>query len=70
MYGRWEIDDDAVVLPPYGCDDLDQRRRQRLQFVGLILDRETRQAINAVFPIIHSVMRYCCMLVCCRLHPL
>jgi hypothetical protein len=28
MYGRWEVDDDAIVVPPYGCSDLDMRRPQ------------------------------------------
>ena len=63
MYSRWEVDDDAIVLTPYGCDDVDLRRRQKVQFIGLMLDKDTKAAVNAAYPCLHPV---CCLHESCR----
>ncbi len=55
MYRRWEVDDRAVVLAPYGCDAVDTRYRQKLQFVGLVIDKDSKALLTATFPRVHEV---------------
>ncbi len=50
MYRRWQPDDAAVVLPPYGTEGVDNKYRQYLRLISLNLSKETRDELLAAFP--------------------